>query len=77
MVKTRGTRAEDLMDREAKTKRSLNCSPYDLSQVVRSNARKAAPGSTRPLTDDPYSACTVINTEQRGIRENTDNDETE
>lgn len=63
------------MDKAEIIKRALNTSPYDLSQVVRNNDRKAAPGSTRPLTDDPYSACTVVNTERRGIRR-PDGDET-
>lgn len=40
--------------------RNKDINPYDLSQVKRKGSRKPRPGSTRPSSDDPYSACTVV-----------------
>lgn len=48
-------------------KKRMDLSIYDLFQR-RPSDRKPLLGSTRPLSDDPYSAATVDITEKREVR---------
>lgn len=41
----------------------MELSPYDLSQVKGPHGREREPDSTRPHSDDPYSASTFIDEE--------------